>query len=103
MTITNKSDKDSIYIIIENDITNSKIEVYINDSDEISTSKLTINDDKSYVYITYDGYTHNKTIVMKGTKIPYITLTSIINNTIKALYDNEPLSANIYEMITKLL
>lgn len=103
MTITNKSDKDSIYIIIENDTTNSKIEVYINDSDEISTSKLTINDDKNYICITYNGYTHDKTIVIKGTKIPYITLTSIVNGAIKSLYDNEPLSANIYEMITKLL
>lgn len=103
MTLTNKSDKDSIYIIIENDINNSKIEVYINDSDKISTSKLTINDDKSYVYITYDGYTHNKTIVMKDVKIPYITLTSIVNDAIKSLHESEPLSANIYEMITKLL
>ena len=101
MTITNKSDKDSIYIIIEND--KSKIEVYINDSDEISTSKLTINDDKGYVCITYNGYTHDKTMVIKDTKIPYITLTSIVNDAIKSLYDNEPLSANIYEMITKLL
>lgn len=103
MTITNKSDKDSIYIIIENDITNSKIEVYINDSDKISTSKLTINDDKNYICITYDGYIHNKTIIMKGTKTPYITLTSIINNTIKALQNEKPLSANICEMINKLL
>lgn len=78
------SDKDSISIItdMQFDGYTASIDTYVNDSDAVCTSKVSVKSATGSVQVAYDGYKNTRDIVLKGTRIPKTVVLTAINTAI---------------------
>lgn len=78
------SDKDSISVVTEMqfDGYNATVDTYINDSDAVCTSRLSVKSATGSVQVAYDGYKNTRNIVLKGARIPKTVILTAINTAI---------------------